>query len=95
MSDNIAALQAVVDRLKFELTDAQDALTRAKIERCGVAIGDIVESTHWRNAGTRFRVCEIDVRFSSTWVKGNPALKSGGWGVSARQLFNDWVKVQS
>lgn len=89
MTDHIAALQADVDRIAAELVDAKERLTRAKIDICGVAIGDIVIAK-----GKRFRVCEIDVHWthSPPWLKGNQQLNDGSWGVGVRNLYSDWVK---
>lgn len=87
--NEIDRLQADVDRLETELVEAKERLTRAKIAICGVAIGDIVV-----RKGKRFRVCEIDVHWTTSppWLKGNVLLKDGSWSLAARNLYGDWTK---
>lgn len=86
---DVMVLQANVDRLTIELTEAKERLTRAKIDASGIAIGDVVEKN-----GKHYRVCEIDVEWTTPWVKGNLRLKDGSWGVGVHNVFGDWRKVE-
>lgn len=91
VSHAIAELEATVARLQDELRKANQALEAARIAECGVKIGDIVIGTA-KHRGKKFKVSEIDARWSPPWLKGNPQRADGSFGTGERHLFDSWMR---
>lgn len=89
VSDAITELEATVARLENELRLARQAIEVARLAECGIKIGDIVTG----KGGKKFRVTEIDTKWSPPWLRGNPQRADGSFGTGVRNLFADWTRI--
>ncbi len=89
VSQAITELEATIARLQNELRLAHQALEAALLAECDIKIGDIVTGKD----GKKFRVAEIDPKWSPPWLKGNPQRADGSFGTGVRNLFDSWTRI--
>ena len=60
-------------------------------EKYGISVG----STVFDIKGKEHKVADIDVSilYGKPWVKGNPKLKNGTFGIATRNLYSEWKAV--
>lgn len=82
-SDKIEELKKNVEVQRSLLALAEKALREARVKASGFSIDQIVKD---RN-GKEFRIVEIDAKYESVWLKGNPRKKDGTFGKSIQYIY--------
>lgn len=77
-------LRRKVQNLEDQLSDARKKLSAAELDACPIKVGMIVIG----NDGKEYRVAEVDLRWETPWLIGNPKRADGSFGNGRRSLYD-------